>query len=570
MLMRGEGESLQNVFTPEERNSIIISEKGIDQGYQEAAPGTGVLADASSTNPEYSFLDEIFESSPECILILEEGAISRANAASGEFFGIPADELIGRTPADLSPAFQPGEETSHARMERMLSQLERGPIKFGWIHTAAGGIERKTEVILTPIRVNDKTRIMANIRDITPLIDAQQTVASQYRLLRMTNTVILALHTEEKIEDTLTVAADELHALFENTLIAIYMTRPDTSEALLAVSRGSLPGRLGSKGHIRLPTTTEPYCSVYKRGEAIFCEIRDDQASGIIGIEEVTDPTFPTAVGIIPLISDERVHGSINLFSRGREGFDADEQSLLISIGREIGGAIRSGMMRKELKTANDLAHLFLDILVHDVNNAHMIIGGSLELLKDADDEEREHYTGIIRSALDTAAEIHRNVMMIRSIREGGGESQRPVPLDPVIQRAMLPGVDIRFEPSGAVVYADELLSGIFLNLFSNSVKYGGADTRIGVSVREEEDEVIVTIEDNGPGISDTEKEQLFTRNLRIGSQKKGLGIGLYICMTLAERYGGSIRVTDRIAGRQEEGSRFILALPRARDTTLT
>ncbi|WP_366898130.1 ATP-binding protein [Methanocalculus sp.] len=549
---------------------MIINKERIDPAYHEAGPKCGSQADASFRDQEYLFLDECFESSPQCILILEDEVIIRANAASGEFFGIAPDNLIGRTPADLSPAMQPGEESSVARMAILLAQLERGPIKFGWIHTAAGGIERKTEVILTPIRIGERNRIMANITDITPLIDAQRKVASQYRLLQMTNTVILAMHTEEKIEDALAVAADELHALFENTLIAIYTNRPDTSEAHLAVSRGSLPGRPASRVHICLPTTKEPYISVYKRGEPIFCEIHDDRVSGIIGIREVTNPNFPTAVGIIPLISDETVHGSINLISQGREGFDTDEQSLLMSIGREIGGAIRSGMMRDELKTANDLAHLFLDILVHDVNNAHMIIGGGLELLNDADDKERERYTGIIRSALDTAAEIHRNVMMIRSIREGGEESQKPIPLDPVIQRAMPAGVDIRFTPSGAVVYADELLSGIFFNLFSNAMKYGGSGSMIGVSVREEEDEVIVTIEDNGPGISDADKEQLFTRNLRIGSKKKGLGIGLYICMTLAERYGGSIRVTDRIAGRQEEGSAFILTLRRARDTCLT
>lgn len=528
------------------------------------------LKDGSGDDLEYSFLEEIFESSPECILILEDGAISRANAASGEFFGILPGELAGRTPADLSPVIQPGDEASLIRMERLLQQGERSPVKFGWIHTAAGGIERKTEVILTPIRVGDKTRIMANIRDITPLVDAQRTVASQYRLLQMTNSVILAMHTEEKIEDALALAADELHTLFEKTLIAIYITRPDSPEAHLAVSRGSLPGRLESDGHTRLPIGREPYGAVYQRGEAIFCEIRDSQISGIIGLEEVTDPGIPTAVGIIPLTSDETVYGSINLFSRGREGFDADEQSLLISIGREIGGAIRSARMRDELKTANDLAHLFLDILVHDVNNAHMIIGGSLELLKGSGEEERKNYFGIIKSALDTAADIHRNVMMIRSIREGGEESQRPVSLDPVIRRAMMPGVDIRFQPSGAVVYADELLSGIFFNLFSNAVKYGGPGTMIGVSAREEGGEVIITIEDNGPGIPDTDKEELFTRNLRIGSKKKGLGIGLYICMTLAERYGGSIRVTDRVAGRQEEGSAFILTLRSARDAALT
>ncbi|MCQ1539228.1 PAS domain S-box protein [Methanocalculus taiwanensis] len=561
--------TLQNFFTPEERISSIILEQGSDREDLEASPECSIPADASGRDPEYFFFEEIFESSPECILILEGETITRANAASGEFFGIAPDKLAGKTPADLSPAMQPDGESSCVRMERLLLKRIRGPVKFGWIHIAAGGIERKTEVILTPVRVGRHSRIMANIRDITPLIDARQKVQSQYRLLQMTNTMIMAMHTEEKIEDALAVVADELNTLFENSLITIYITSPDSEEAHLAVSRGELPGHRESQGHNRLPTTQEPYATVYQRGDPIFCEIHNSRVSGIIGKNEIYNPDIPTAVGIIPLISDGTIHGSINIFTQGREGFDADEQSLLVNIGREIGGAIRSGMMRDELKATNDLAHLFLDILVHDVNNAHMIIGGSLELLKDAEGEEKESCVNLIRSTLDTAAEIHQNVMMIRSIREGGEKSQRPVPLDAVIQRAIPPGINVHFEPSGAVVYADELLSGIFYNLFSNAVKYGCADAGIWISIRDDMDEVTVTIEDNGPGISDTDKEQLFSRNLRIGSKKKGLGIGLYICMTLARRYGGSIRVTDRVAGCQEEGSAFILTLRSARDATL-
>ncbi len=95
------------------------------------------------------------------------------------------------------------------------------------------------------------------------------------------------------------------------------------------------------------------------------------------------------------------------------------------------------------------------------------------------------------------------------------------------------------------------------MNLIGNSVKFGGSGVEIVVRAEERDGEVLVTVEDNGPGVPDDMKEKLFHRFERGGKARGGRGgdgLGLFICRTLIERYGGQIWIDDRVPGRPEEG----------------
>jgi len=446
-------------------------------------------------------------------------------------------------------------------MHHLLGEAGKGPIKAFWVHRAAGGIERETSVTLTPIRVGKKSRIVATVRDVTPLLDAGRRIESQNRLLTMTNTVITAIHREEKLEDALTIIADELNSIFGLSIISIYLTDHDAGEAALMVIRAPQDCLDELSEYERLPLDKEPYAAVYQRGEAIFCDILNLKCPEVTGFAEYATRIAPTRAIIIPLIADGTIHGSINIYKIGEEIVDPDEQSHLIGIGREIGGAIQAQRIKEEVRDAHDMANLFLDILIHDVNNAHMAIEAGLDLMMDAEGEERCQHAGIIRSALKSAAEIHQNVMMIRRIRERGGESFRPVALDPIIKEAAPPRTNFRLTESGVSVIADDLISGIFTNLFSNAKKHGGPDVMIEVTTEMRGDRVIITVADDGPGIPDQDKRRLFERYTRLSTVSRGLGIGLFLCRTLASRYGGGIRVDNRIPGHPEKGSAFILTL---------
>jgi len=70
-----------------------------------------------------------------------------------------------------------------------------------------------------------------------------------------------------------------------------------------------------------------------------------------------------------------------------------------------------------------------------------------------------------------------------------------------------------------------------------------------------------VSVEDTGPGIQDEVKGKLFTRFERGMARGRGEGLGLYICRTLIERYGGRVRAEDRVLGTTDAGAAFRFTL---------
>jgi two-component system phosphate regulon sensor histidine kinase PhoR len=96
-------------------------------------------------------------------------------------------------------------------------------------------------------------------------------------------------------------------------------------------------------------------------------------------------------------------------------------------------------------------------------------------------------------------------------------------------------------------------LHSIFINLLENAVKYSKAGTEIKISLHKKNDSVILSVADNGPGIPDQEKENVFKRFYRIGSEEtrttKGTGLGLYIVQSLTEAHGWTVHISDREGG---------------------
>jgi len=86
----------------------------------------------------------------------------------------------------------------------------------------------------------------------------------------------------------------------------------------------------------------------------------------------------------------------------------------------------------------------------------------------------------------------------------------------------------------------DEMLG----NLIENAAKYGGG--RVFVTVERTGDMVDILIEDDGPGIPESERESLFARGARLDTTgKPGTGLGLAIVRDVAEIYGGEIRLEE-------------------------
>ena len=96
-------------------------------------------------------------------------------------------------------------------------------------------------------------------------------------------------------------------------------------------------------------------------------------------------------------------------------------------------------------------------------------------------------------------------------------------------------------------------------NLLDNAAIYGGG--RVFATVARGEETVVVTIEDDGPGIPANSRGALFERGARLDTGKPGTGLGLAIARDVAEIYGGSVTL-----GESEDlgGLAAVLSLPAA------
>ncbi len=215
---------------------------------------------------------------------------------------------------------------------------------------------------------------------------------------------------------------------------------------------------------------------------------------------------------------------------------------------------------------ANEESNLYLDIMVHDINNANTIALGYSEILGEDLEGKNREIMQKIRSAVTQSIEIIKNVSTIRRLRPPT-PPLKPVDLDAVIRAEIRqhPETDIRYDGRSVAVLADDLLPEVFTNLVGNSIKFGEPDVAIAIRVEELDGEVLVSVEDTGPGIPDATKAVLFSRFRKGKSSRSGKGLGLYIVRMLVTRYGGSIRVEDRVPGRPEEGAAFRFTLRRAR-----
>ncbi|KAF5087460.1 Adaptive-response sensory-kinase SasA [anaerobic digester metagenome] len=217
-----------------------------------------------------------------------------------------------------------------------------------------------------------------------------------------------------------------------------------------------------------------------------------------------------------------------------------------------------------DLEAANRETNLYLDILTHDIGNTENVSKLYTDLLLETLDGEAAEYVEKLKRSINKSIEILGTVSTIRRICQASPEPGQ-TDLDGAIRGAIenFPTSAIRYTGAHHQVLADDLLPVVFNNLLGNAMKHGGLGVGVAIRVEEKDGEVLVTVEDTGPGVPDEEKEAIFHRYQQ---QKRGVGegLGLYLVQILIARYGGQVWAEDRVPGRPEEGAAFRFTLKKA------
>jgi signal transduction histidine kinase len=128
--------------------------------------------------------------------------------------------------------------------------------------------------------------------------------------------------------------------------------------------------------------------------------------------------------------------------------------------------------------------------------------------------------------------------------------------------------VNSELQPDCCFAWTDRVAVAVILdNLLSNALKFSENGKQIWVTVRTEQDQVICTVRDEGPGLSVEDQARLFQIGVRLSNSPTGgeptLGYGLVIAKDLMEKLGGSIWCESQ-PGR---GANFHVRLPAYRES---
>ena len=131
-------------------------------------------------------------------------------------------------------------------------------------------------------------------------------------------------------------------------------------------------------------------------------------------------------------------------------------------------------------------------------------------------------------------------------------------------------GLDVETSGVGAGrVRGDQSSLGqVVRNLVDNAARH--ADHAMAVSVREIGDSVELTVEDDGPGIPEAQRQRVFERFVRLDEARArdagGSGLGLAIVKEIVAAHGGNVAVSSSRLG----GARFVVRLPAATESAKT
>ncbi|MCA1987580.1 MAG: PAS domain S-box protein [Desulfarculus sp.] len=129
----------------------------------------------------------LFETAGDAIFILADGRLLDCNPRSLEIFNCSRPEIIGRTPADLSPAVQPDGRPSDAAFDELAARAKAGEsLRYTWRHRRCDGQDFETEVSLNQVIIQGQPYLLAVVRDISQQVAAETSLRrSEERFRRL-------------------------------------------------------------------------------------------------------------------------------------------------------------------------------------------------------------------------------------------------------------------------------------------------------------------------------------------------------------------------------------------------
>ena len=389
----------------------------------------------------------------------------------------------------------------------------------------------------------------------------------------------------QDLEDLLTKAVELIRERFGFYHASVFLIDESNTYAVVRASTGEAGREMLQRGHrLRIGSRSTVGQAAAQRQPVI---INDTLHSDI----HRPNPLLPEtrAEAALPLIAGDRLIGVLDVQATQPEAFTTESVRMLTLLATQLAVAVENALAYElerqaleEMRRADELKSQFLANMSHELRTPlNSIIGFSRVILKGIDgpitDLQQQDLTAIYNAGQHLLGLIN-DILDLSKIEAGKMElAFEDVDIGDLVNSVMSTAVGLvkdkpvelrkEIQPNLPIIHADPIrVRQVLLNLVSNAAKFTDQGY-IKVFARLQKgphglEEVLIGVEDTGPGISPEDQEKLFKPFSQVDASPTrktgGTGLGLSISRNLVEMHGGRIWVESEVG----KGSTFYFTLP--------
>ena len=321
------------------------------------------------------------------------------------------------------------------------------------------------------------------------------------------------------------------------------------------------------------------------RAPVEVADIFDEREIGATRMRPVLRQLGYRSLLAVPLLREGRIMGGLTIYRRTTGSFPPEVVNLLQTFATQSVLAIQNARLFREIEeksrqieAANRHKSEFLANMSHELRTPLNAIIGFSEVLGERMfgelNEKQAEYTDDILSSGRHLLSLINEILDLSKVEAGRMELELatfdlPLAIDNartfVRERATKHGINLDVtvdERLGDFVGDERKIKQVLLNLLSNAVKFTPEGGRIGISARQADGSVEISVSDTGIGIAPEDQPKIFEEFRQVGSdyahKTEGTGLGLTLAKKFVELHGGRIWVESEV-GR---GSTFSFTLP--------
>ncbi len=535
----------------------------------------------------------LFESADDAIFLMDDERFVECNPKTTQVFRCRPEDILGKPPADFSPAVQPDGEPSVQKARRLIGRAMRGnPQFFEWRHCRLDGEEFDAEISLSAVELSGNRFVQAIVRDVTDRKRSEEALRFSRDFERLVTT-ISARFVQAPCGETLDNVRQALCEIGEfagvdRSYMFLFSDDLETMECVAEWTREGVQ-RLSFQS---APTSRfSRWMELMKQNKVFHLPSLDLVRAEEQEVREILRSHGTRSLLSVPVVYGGRLFGFVG-WSALSEGkcFPDSTVSLLRIVGEIIAGALERQRYERELESArkaaeaaNEAKSQFLANMSHEIRTPLNGILGMTAVLADSglDAAQREIADTVTQSA-EALLQIVNDVLDFSKIENGRIDVETvsfdlQVTLEDLVglmsPAAERKGIDLTFwypfDAPRRFLGDPGRIRQVMLNLVGNAIKF----TEVGnillevsfpAGVDEETGQFAVglAVHDTGVGIPAEKLPLLFRKFSQLDSSTtrkyEGAGLGLAISEQLVKLMGGKIEVSS-VEG---SGSTFTVCLP--------